>query len=400
MISQKHIKTLAEKYFNETVKIRRHLHSYPELAFCEKQTASFIISELEKLNIRYDKNIAGYGIVAFIEGKKKSEIKKTIALRADMDALPVEEKNTVSYSSKNKGVMHACGHDAHTASLLGTARILKSIEAEFSGTVMLIFQPAEEKLPGGAKAMIEKGIFKKHKPDFIIAQHVETALEAGTVGFKHGIYMASTDEIYLTVEGKGGHGAMPHLNVDTVLIASHIIVALQQIVSRLANPSIPTVLSFGKIIGNGATNIIPDVVNIDGTFRTTDEKWRKEALAKINQIARDIAKSMGGKCSVEIQHGYPVLINDTNATLFAKEIAGGYLGKKNVYDLELKMTAEDFAYFAQQAPAVFYRLGVCNEKKKITSSIHTATFDIDEGSLKTGMGLMAWIAVSFLNKPD
>lgn len=397
MINQKKIKILAEKNYTEIVKIRRHLHSYPELAFCEKQTADFIISELDKLHIRYDKNIAGYGIVAFIEGKKKSKTKKTIALRADMDALPIEEKNKVSFTSKNKGVMHACGHDAHTASLLGAAKILKSLEPEFSGKIMLIFQPAEEKLPGGAKAMIAKGIFKKHKPDFIIAQHVEPAIDAGSVGFKPGIYMASTDEVYLTVEGKGGHGAMPHLNVDTVLIASQIIVSLQQIVSRISNPSIPTVLSFGKIIGNGATNIIPDVVKIDGTFRTTDETWRKEALLKITQIAKDIAKSMGGDCHVEIQHGYPALINDAKATLFAKEIACDYLEKQNVHDLELRMTAEDFAYFAQQAPAVFYRLGVRNEKKKITSSIHTATFNIDEESLKTGMGLMAWLAISFLN---
>jgi amidohydrolase len=397
MITQAEIKKIAVQYFSETVKIRRYLHSHPELAFCEKETSSFVVSELEKLKIKYEKNIAGYGIVAFIEGKKKSKNPKLVALRADMDALPIEELNKVPYASKNKGLMHACGHDAHTSSLLGAARILKSVEADFSGTVMLIFQPAEEKLPGGAKAMIDLGILKKHKPDYIIAQHVEPALDAGTVGFKPGIYMASTDEIYLTVEGKGGHGAMPHLNIDTVLIASHIVVALQQIVSRLANPGVPTVLSFGKIIGNGATNIIPDVVKIDGTFRTTNEKWRKDALLKIKQIANDVAKSMGGACNVKIEHGYPALINDELATAQAKDVAINFLGKSNVHDLELRMTAEDFAYFAQQAPSVFYRLGVRNEKKKITSSIHTATFDIDEESLKTGMGLMAWLALSFLN---
>lgn len=396
MITKEQVKSLSEKKFNEIVRIRRHIHMYPELSNDEKQTASFVVSELKKLKIPFTENIAGYGITAFIKGKKKGTRSGMVALRADMDALPIEEKNNTAYVSKNKGVMHACGHDAHTASLLGAAHILKTLEQDFSGTVMLIFQPAEEKVPGGAKAMIASGIFKKNKPGFIIAQHVEPAMDAGTAGFKPGIYMASTDELYLAVRGKGGHGAMPHLNTDTILIASHIIIALQQVVSRLANPAVPTVLSFGKITGNGATNIIPDVVNIEGTFRTTDEKWRKKALEKIEKLASDTARSMGGSCETEIRHGYPALINNPDATSKAKQYAEDYLGKKNVDELEMKMTAEDFAYFALEVPAVFYRLGVKNEKKKINSSIHTATFDIDEEALKTGMGLMAWMAIEFL----
>ncbi len=406
MITKNQIVLLADKYFHEIVTIRRQIHMNPELSYHEKQTAKLIASILKKLAIPFNENITGFGITALIKGKQKNNKSKLVALRADMDALPIDEKNTTNYISKNTGIMHACGHDAHTASLLGVAHILKSLENEFSGTVMLIFQPAEEKVPGGAKAMIESGIFKNNKPNYIIAQHVETALNAGTVGLKSGIYMASTDELFLKVTGKGGHGAMPHLNKDTILIASNIIIALQQVVSRMANPAIPTVLSFGKIIGNGATNIIPDIVDIEGTFRTTDEIWRKTALKNIEKIASDIAKSMGGKCITKINHGYPVLVNDANTTMQAKKFAVEYLGKKNVFDLELKMTAEDFAYFAQQAPSVFYRLGVKNEKhalsniegKKIASSIHTSTFDIDESALKTGMGLMAWMAVEFLNE--
>lgn len=400
MSNIKKIQSISEKCFKDIVAIRRHLHKYPELSFHEKRTAEFIASKLEELKIPFRQGIAGNGILAAIEGKLKSSSKKkiTVALRADMDALPVQEENKKEYASKNKGVMHACGHDTHMASLLGTARILKEMEKEFYGTVLFIFQPAEEKIPGGAKAMLGEGLFSKIKPDVVLAQHVEPALDEGTVGFKPGIYMASTDEIYLTVKGKGGHGAMPHMNIDTVLIAAHIIVALQQIVSRHANPLIPSVLSFGKIIGNGAVNIIPDVVKIDGTFRTTNEKWRSEAHKKMRKMAEYIAEAMGGKCETEIFKGYPALVNDESVTLRAHRLAGEYLGKNKVLNLEQKMTSEDFSYFAQLYPSTFYRLGIRNEKKKITSSLHTSTFDINEESLKTGMGLMAWLAVSFLSE--
>ena len=354
---------------------------------------------LKETGIQYHSGIAQHGIVATLEGKKKSKsgVKpKSIALRADIDALPIQEENKVEYKSVNKGVMHACGHDVHTASLLGVIKILKTFEKEFSGTVYFIFQPAEERVPGGAKEMLESSCFKKCKPDIFLAQHVESALDSGEVGFKSGTYMASTDEIYITVKGKGGHAAMPHQNIDTVLIASHIIVALQQIVSRFSNPAIPSVLSFGKIIGNGATNVIPDEVKIEGTFRTTNETWREDAHLKMKMMARSIAEGMGGHCEFRILKGYPVLVNNPQVTEKAEEFAGEYLGNAKVKKLDLKMTAEDFAYFAQKFPASFYRLGIRNERKNITSAIHTSTFNVDESSLKTGMGLMAWLAYSFL----
>lgn len=383
----------AEEYFNEIVSIRRHLHMYPELSFHENETSAFVAEKLKAMNIPFKSGVAVTGLVALIEGNKKG---KTIALRADMDALPITEQNDVAYKSKNVGVMHACGHDVHTSSLLGVAAILNSVKDQFAGTVKLIFQPAEEKLPGGASLMIEQGVLKNPEPDAVIGQHVMPLIETGKVGFRSGIYMASTDELYVTVKGKGGHGAMPHLNVDPVLITSHMIVALQQIVSRNANPTMPSVLSFGKVIANGATNVIPNEVYLEGTFRTLDEKWRTEAHVRMKTLAEELCRSMGGSCEFEIRKGYPVLYNNEILTARAKQYAVEFLGKENVLDLEIWMAAEDFAFYTQHKPSCFYRLGTRNEKRGITSSVHTPTFDIDEDALKTGMGLMSWMAIKEL----
>ncbi len=390
------IKSLAEKFHAELISIRRHIHQNPELSFEEYKTSEYIQKVLTEYDIPFKAGYVNTGIVALIEGKKESSNKKVIALRADMDALPVNEENDIEYKSNNKGVMHACGHDVHTACLLGTAKVLKEIENEFSGTVKLIFQPAEELLPGGGKMMIEEGALENPKPDMILAQHVMPTMDVGTVGFKSGMYMASNDEIYLTIKGKGGHAAMPHQLTDNVLIASHIIVALQQITSRKALSSTPTVLSFGKFIANGATNIIPDEVKIEGTFRTMDEEWRAEAHKEITKIASGIANSMGAECEVNIKNGYPFLINDEKVTEASKTFASEYLDNNNVLDMDIRMTAEDFAYYSQKIPATFYRLGIRNESKNITSSLHTSTFNIDEDAIKTGTGLMTWLAFSFL----
>jgi amidohydrolase len=314
-----------------------------------------------------------------------------------MDALPIIEENKTDYKSLKKGIMHACGHDVHMASLLGSAKILSELHNEFKGTVKLLFQPSEEKLPGGALLMIKEGALEKPKSDNIIGQHVLPTLEAGKIGLKTGKYMASTDEIYITVKGKGGHGATPELNIDPVLIASHIVVTLQQIVSRNAKPGIPTVLSFGRFIADGRTNIIPDEVKIEGTIRTFDEGWRKDAHKKIIKMSQSVAESMGGTCDVLIDKGYPYLINDTLLTNNVKKYAIEYLGKDKVVDLEMRMTSEDFAYYSQKIPACFYRLGVRNDKKGITSNLHTSTFDVDEKALEIGMGLMAWIAFKELS---
>ncbi len=387
------ITLLANEIHANVVENRRHLHANPELSFHEYQTSAYIAQKLDELGITYQK-MANTGLVAIIKGEKPSN--KVLALRADMDALPIVEANEVSYKSKNPGVMHACGHDAHTSSLLGTAKILTELKNEFGGTVKLIFQPAEEKLPGGASMMIKEGVLENPRPDAVIGQHVMPLIEAGQVGFRSGKYMASTDEIYVTVHGKGGHGAQPQQNIDPVLITSHIIIALQQIISRVADPKIPSVLSFGKVIANGATNVIPNEVYLEGTFRTMDEDWRAKAHEKMKKMAEGIAEAMGGTCDFNIVRGYPFLINEEKLTAEVRAFAEDYLGKENVLDLDIWMAAEDFAYYSQVSDACFYRLGTGNKERGITSSVHTPTFDVDEESLKLSTGLMAYIALKQL----
>ncbi|RPD42772.1 M20 metallopeptidase family protein [Chitinophaga barathri] len=388
------IREEAHRLHEETIHTRRHLHAHPELSFSEENTAAYVASRLDAIGLAYEK-MANTGLVALLHGKKGPS-DKVVALRADMDALPILELNDVVYKSTVPGVMHACGHDGHTASLLGTAAILKSLEHEFAGTVKFIFQPGEECTPGGASIMIREGVLQNPAPQNILGQHVMPELETGRIGFRAGRYMASADEIYITVEGKGGHGAMPHTTIDPVLITSHMIVALQQIVSRNANPTVPSVLSFGKVIANGAHNVIPDKVTIDGTFRTMDETWRFEAHRRIKEMARSIVESMGGRCEVNITVGYPVLINEEKLTARTRSLTEDYVGKENVVDLPIWMAAEDFASYSQLTDACFYRLGVRNEKKGITSGLHTATFDLDEKSLEIGSGLMAWLALNNL----
>lgn len=392
MLKEK-IQLLAAEVHQGVVANRRHIHANPELSFQEYQTSAFVASKLDELGIPYSK-MADTGIVALIEGKKPSE--KVIALRADMDALPILEANEVPYKSRNEGVMHACGHDVHTSSLLGTASILSQLKDEFAGTVKLIFQPAEELLPGGASVMIREGVLENPKPEAVIGQHVMPLIDAGKVGFRSGKYMASTDEIYVTVRGKGGHAAQPHQNIDPVLITSHIIIALQQIVSRMTDPKLPCVLSFGKVVANGATNVIPNEVHLEGTFRTFDEAWRAEAHQKMKKMAEGIAESMGGTCDFKVMNGYPFLVNEEQLTEQVRGFAEDYLGKEKVEDLDLWMAAEDFAYYSQVTDACFYRLGTRNEARGITSSVHTPTFDIDESALEVSTGLMAYIALKRL----
>lgn len=388
------IKALASKNKLETINIRREIHANPELSFEEHNTHQYVLSILKNIGITQIETKATTGIVALIECK--NPLKKTIALRADLDALPIFEENDVEYKSKKNGVMHACGHDVHTASLLGAAKIIFELKNEIEGTIKLIFQPGEEKLPGGASLMIAENALENPTPNAIFGQHVMPLIPTGKVGFKSGLYMASSDELFIKVIGKGGHGAMPHLNIDPVSIAAQIIVSLQQIVSRFAQPITPTVLSFGKVIANGATNVIPNEVLIEGTFRTLDEKWRTVAHDKMIKMATLIAESMGGKCEFEIKKGYPFLKNNEPLTLKAKKAAIDFLGEENVVELDTWMAAEDFAYYSQIMPACFYRLGTRNEQMGITSSVHTPTFNIDENALEIGSGLMAYIAISEL----
>ncbi len=385
------IKDLSEAISMETVNLRRHLHANPELSYQEYNTAKYVAEKLRSSGIEPTEGIATTGLLAEIKGKNPG--RKTIALRADMDALPIQEANNVSYKSKNPGVMHACGHDVHTSSLLSTARILHEMRDQFEGTVRLLFQPGEEKNPGGASYMIRDGALENPRPAAIMGQHVLPILPVGKIGFREGMYMASADEIYLKVIGKGGHGAAPDLCVDPIVMASHIIIALQQIISRNANPRQPTVLTFGNITGHGATNIIPNEVNIAGTFRAMNEEWRESALVKIKKMAESLAEGMGGRCEVEISKGYPYLENNPELTRRIRAAGEEYVGKENVVNLDISLGAEDFSYYSQVVPASFYRLGTRNEAKGISSYVHTPTFDIDEDALKLGPGLMAWLAI-------
>jgi len=388
------IKSLAAINFETVVGYRRHIHENPELSYQENNTANFISSVLEKQGISHIR-MAGTGVIGTIKGKKSG---KTIALRADMDALPIQEKNDVPYKSANKGVMHACGHDVHTSSLLGTAIILNELSEEWNGIVKLIFQPGEEKLPGGASILIKEGVLENPAPASIIAQHVFPSLETGKAGFAAGNYMAACDEIYLTVKGKGGHAALPNSTINPLLITSEILLKLQDTFMNAANIESPLVLAFGKMTADGATNIIPNEVVLEGTFRTMDETIRSEGHKTITEIISSTAKKWGGDYDLRIEKGYPVLINNEEVTKKAKANAEAYLGKENIVTLEPRMTSEDFAYYTRIKPCCFYRLGTGNIAKGIISGLHTPTFNIDERSIETGMGLMAWLAINELQQ--
>ncbi len=383
---------LANLYSPEVIRLRRHIHQYPELSFQEKATSRLVADTLRGYGIEVKTGVAGTGLIGYIYGQEPQ--RKTIALRADMDALPIQEENEVDYRSVNLGVMHACGHDVHTASLLGVARILQETRHLWKGTVKCLFQPGEELLPGGASWMIRDGALKDPAPACIFGQHVAPDLEVGKVGFCSGIYMASSDELYLTIRGKGGHGALPHLSVDPIVVSAQIITALQQIVSRASHPAMPTVLTLGKINSvGGATNVIPEEVRIEGTFRTFDEEWRAKAKAQMQQMAIGMAEALGATCEFNIVKGYPVLKNEEAMTLRAKAAAIDLLGADQVVDLPIRMTSEDFAWYTQELPGCFYRLGTRNETQQITSGVHTSTFNIDESALELGISLMSWLAV-------
>ena len=390
------IQRLSKVYFDRFIADRRHLHAHPELSFEEVETGKYIAKRLSEIGVEYTTGWADNGIVAIIKGDLPSA--KVTSLRADFDALPIQEANDVPYKSKVAGKMHACGHDAHTASLLGAAQILTDVKSYFGGTVKLIFQPAEEKMPGGASIMIKEGVLENPKPLSIIGQHVHPPLPAGKVGIKPDLYMASADEVYLTVRGRGGHGGLPQDCIDTVLMSARIIVALQDVISRYCPPAIPSVLSLGKINSTGgATNVIPDEVKIAGTFRAMDEEWRYQAHKHITRIAEKTAEAMGGTCDVNIVVGYPCLVNEPELTAKVKTRMIDYLGAENVVDLPLRLTAEDFSYYTHVADGCFYRLGTGNIAKGITSPVHTPTFDIDESALQVGAGLMAYLAVQELD---
>jgi amidohydrolase len=387
MLKEK-IQALAKQYAADFIDVRHHLHANPELSYEEFETSQFVQNKLASFNIPYQVK-ATTGVVGSIEGKNPT--KKIIALRADMDALPIVEENEVTYKSTKKGVMHACGHDVHTTCLLGAAKILSELKDEWEGTVKLIFQPGEEKNPGGASLMIADGVLENPTPQQIFALHVHPGLPVGKLSFRSGMSMASADEIYITIKGKGGHAAAPHLTVDTVLVAAHIITSLQQIISRNNNPTNPSVLSITAINGGSATNIIPSEVKLMGTFRAMDEIWRFKAHKLITKHVIELATTMGASAEIKIDVGYPFVLNDEALYKIARKKGEEYIGINNVETTELRMGAEDFGYYTHHVPGCFFRLGVGNIEKGITSNVHTPTFNIDENAIEIGMGVMAWM---------
>lgn len=399
MIDVDEIRRLADEQYEVAVRVRRHLHRNPELSFEEERTAGFVAAELEGAGIRHTRGVGGHGIVGVIRGTAAvDDGTPVVALRADMDALPIEEENDHDFRSTSHGVMHACGHDGHTSSLLAAGRILRGVADRLPGTVKLIFQPAEERSPGGAQAMIADGVLDSPRVGHVFGQHVNTELPVGTVGFNPGLFMASADEIYVTVHGRGGHAAKPHQGVDPVVIASNLIVTLQQIVSRNADPVAPSVLTFGRFVADGSANVIPDRVELAGTLRTMDDAWRERALERIESTTRDVVAALGGRAQVDIVRGYPALINDAAATALARARAESFLGNDRVVDLPPAMWAEDFAYYGRERPSCFYNLGVRNESRGIVHAVHTSRFDLDEEALRIGSGLMAWIAIGALER--
>jgi len=384
------IQELSAELLPEIIEIRRYLHMHPEISFQEFKTSRYIKSVLLNWNIPFYDGIAETGIVVLLKGKNPE--KSCTALRADFDALPIQEQNKVEYCSKNSGVMHACGHDAHTASLLGTIRILDAIKSEWEGNIKFIFQPAEERLPGGAKQMIAEGVLENPKVHTMFGQHVFPDLEVGQVGFKAGMYMASTDELHITINGKGGHAALPEKNKNPIKVASRLISDLYDYFDK--EKEIPSVFSIGFIEGNGSTNVVPNKVKMMGTFRAMDENWRENAHDKMLNVAEKLSKRYNIEIDFEILKGYPFLENDIQLTNKAIKLAKKYLGEENVILLPIRMTAEDFSYYTKEVPSCFYRLGTANKEKGIIHGLHTSSFDIDEKSLEIGMGLMAFLATS------
>jgi hippurate hydrolase len=388
---QEKIKALAKEFAPAQIAVRHHLHANPELSYQEFETAKYVKAQLAAMGIASDEK-ATTGLVAVIEGKNPSS--RIIALRADMDALPIQEQNDVPYKSTVAGVMHACGHDVHTTILLGAAKILVATKDSWEGTVKLFFQPGEEKNPGGASYMIRDGALQNPAPEAIVALHVHPGLDTGKLSFRKGRVMASADELYITIKGSGGHAASPHLAPDTILIASQVIISLQQIISRNRNPVSPSVLSICSVQGGNTTNVIPSEVKLMGTFRAMDETWRYKAHELITKTAKGVAESMGAEIDILIDVGYPTVDNDPAFTETAWKLADDYMGAENVLETEMRMGAEDFGYYSQEIPGCFFRLGVRNEAAGIVHNVHTPHFDIDENAIEVGMGMMAWLGAT------
>jgi amidohydrolase len=382
---------MAETMKSELVGIRRDLHMHPELGYEEKRTSGKIKEFLKSLGIEY-RETAGTGVCAIIRGNGD----KTIGIRADMDALPLQDKKNTVYSSKVTGKMHACGHDAHTTILLGVAKILNGIKDELTGNVKLFFEPAEE-TTGGAKVMIKEGVLENPHVDRIIGLHVEENIEVGNIGLKFGVVNAASNPFSIKINGVGSHGARPNMGIDPVVMASHVVLALQEIISRELPPVDPAVITIGTIHGGTASNIIPDEVTISGIIRTMKTEHRSYVKKRLVEITEGIVGSMRGKCKIDIDESYPCLYNDDNAAKAILKAAQQVIGNDHVKILENpSMGVESFAYFSMEKPSAFYYLGCRNEEKNIIHPAHGNLFDIDVDCLPIGVAIQCQTAYDFL----
>jgi amidohydrolase len=372
---------------------REHLHQNPELSYKEFNTMEYVAAKLKEIGLPYEKGVAGTGIVSIIRSSKHSENQACIGLRADLDALPIQEQNTASYKSKVEGVMHACGHDVHTSILLGAAEILFELREDLEHPIKLIFQPGEEKNPGGASLLIEAGVLENPKVKEMYALHVFPELEVGKLAIRPGLNMASCDELHLEIIGVGGHGAMPEKCINPILIGSKFIIEAQNIIHKSCPKEVPCVISFGHFDALGATNVIPERAEIKGTFRTMNEEWREKAAILLMDLANNLENKYKGNVNLIVSKGYPFLKNDEELTEKLKTKFESFFGPENIEGLALRMTSEDFSFYSQTIPVCFFRLGVGNKEKGIIYSVHHPKFDIDSACLKTGMLAMIQVAL-------
>ena len=391
-IDQQHLISKFKAVFEKMCDYREHLHMHPELSYKEFKTAEFVKQTLKSIGLGDIQSIGETGVITTIYAKHHSKKDKCIAFRADLDALTIQELNDVKYKSQNEGVMHACGHDVHTSILLGLAEVLWSFKDQLPQPVKLIFQPGEEVNPGGANLIIDGGGLKNPEVSKIFALHVFPDFEFGNCGFREGLYMASSDELHITIKGKGGHGALKGQTINPMFMGAEFIIAAEQYINTNTPKDTPSVINFGRFEALGSTNVIPEKALIKGTFRTMNEKWRTVAKAKLKDIAQNISEKYGGHIDLNISQGYPFLKNDPELTRSVKNLASITIGKDKVHDLELRMTAEDFAFYSHIVPVCFFRLGVGNISKGITYNVHHARFDIEPKSMLTGLEVFSSIA--------
>lgn len=391
------IRNGAAELQSRVVEIRRHLHSIAELSFEEVETSAYIAGELKAAGISFE-SVAGTGLIAHIEGLREgaSGNNDAVVLRADIDALPIEELSDLPFKSKNRGVMHACGHDVHAAVLLATLLLLNSRRELFGGNILGLFQPGEELCPGGASLVLKEKPFDRWNIKAFIGEHVAAELFSGQLGLRAGQYMASSDEIRITVHGRGGHAALPHTTIDPITPAAQMLLSIKEIAKGEDLPA-PTVVAIGKVMAEGATNIIPSNVYMEGTMRTFNEAWRAEIKSRIRSIAADIATENGATVSVDIADGYPCVFNNEELTSKAQTILSSLWGEEHIEQLDLRMTAEDFGFYTELYPSLFYRLGVKHRDGSSCGLLHNANFNPDESGLSVGIASLSMLAIELLN---